>query len=153
MTVHTFAHRLCATAMVVMATGCSTAGTSVTGPSDGAFRLISAQITKTEYEMLEVTLRLTNTGTTPLRSGGCMRPDVAIDAQTAGVWSPIDILQTAELVVCIQAYTLAPGTTGEFTTAFRRAKAADLFPRDTPLRLRVVLQSGAEGPVLPISIR
>jgi hypothetical protein len=153
MTLRKLARGYIAASFAVVAGGCSAEGTSVTGPSDGAFRLISAQITKTEYEMLEVTLRLTNTGTTPLRSGGCMRPDLVIDAQTAGVWSPIDILQTAELVVCIQAYTLAPGTTGEFTTAFRRAKAADLFPRDTPLRLRVVLQSGAEGPVLPISIR
>ncbi len=153
MTIPKCARRCIATGLALIASGCSTAGTTVTGPSEGTFRLVSAQVTKSDYEMLEVTARLTNTGTTPLRSGGCLRPDVAIDTQTAGGWSPLDVLQTAELVVCIQAYTLAPGTTGEFTTAFRRAKAADVFPREVPLRLRVVLQSGSEGPVLPITIR
>jgi hypothetical protein len=153
MAMRTIMQRIGALAIIVSATGCSTLDSSVTGPTEGAFRLVRAAITRSDYELLDITAQLTNTGTVPLRGGGCMRPDVAIDVQTAGSWTPLDVLQTSELVLCVQAFTLAPGTTSEFTTSFRRARSEDVFPRDRPLRLRVVLQSGSEGPVLPITIR
>ncbi len=149
---HISATRILFAAAALAILGCSST-TRVTGPADGAFRLIDARLTASEIQYLEVTAALTNTGSTPLRSGGCLRPDVAIDVQSLEGWSTIDVLQTSELVQCVQAFTLAPGASQQFTTAFRRAKVSDLFPRDVPLRLRVLLQSGSDGPTLPITLR
>ncbi len=138
--------------LVVTAACGATAG--VTGPTTGDFRLVSAQVTSPGgVEFIEVTAALTNTGNTLLRSGGCLRPDLAIDAQAGDSWTALDVLQTSELALCIQAFTLAPGGTQQFTTAFRRAIAADLFPRGVPIRLRVLLQPTGSGPTLPLTIR
>lgn len=150
---HIVRGRVVATALLIITAGCSST-TQVTGPTDGAFRLIRAQVSApAAIEFLEVTAELTNTGTVPLRSGGCLRPDLAMDVQSFEGWTTIDVLQTSELVQCIQAFTLAPGASQQFTTAFRRGKTTDVFPRDTPLRLRVLLQPSGDGPTLPITLR
>ncbi len=140
-------------ALLVVTAACSaTAG--VTGPTTGDFRLVNAQLsTSGGVESFEVTAELTNGGSSLLRSGGCLRPDLAIDVQAGGSWTALDVLQTSDLVLCIQAFTLAPGATQQFTTAFRRATAADLFPRGVPIRLRVLLQPAGSGATLPLTIR
>ena len=141
-------------ALLLVVTAACAATARITGPIDGDFRLLSAQLTTSGgVESLEVTAELTNGGSTLLRSGGCLRPDLAIDVQAGGSWTALDVLQTSELVLCIQAFTLAPGGTQEFTTAFRRATATDRFPRGVPIRLRVLLQPSGSGPTLPLTIR
>ncbi len=141
------------TALALLPAACATTP-GVTGPSTGDFRLVRAMVTTAaNVEMLEVTAELTNTGTTLLRSGGCLRPDLAIDVQAGSGWDALDVVQTSELAVCIQAFTLAPGGTQQFTTAFRRVIAADAFPRSVPIRLRVLLQPSGSGPTLPLTIR
>ena len=153
MTQRTTATMLALLGLLLGNAGCTTSA-SVTGPTTGDFRLVSAQVsTSSDIETLEVTAELTNTGLTPLRSGGCLRPDLAIDVQSGGSWAALDVLQTSELILCIQAFTLAAGGTQQFTTAFRRATASDRFPRGVPVRLRVLLQPAGSGPMLPLTIR
>lgn len=145
--------RVAAAGIILLVAGCSTAASTVTGPVEGAFRLVSARVTPGEIEMLEITAELTNTGTVPLRSGGCLRPDLAIDFAAPGGWTALDVLQTGELVLCIQAFALGPGASQQFTTAFRRKQGFDIFPRGVPLRLRVLPIPTGDGPTLPFTIQ
>ena len=76
--------RVASAGIILLAASCSTAASTVTGPVEGAFRLVSARVTPGEIEMLDITAELTNAGTVPLRSGGCLRPDLAIDFAAPG---------------------------------------------------------------------
>ncbi len=145
--------RVAFAAVLLCVAGCSTGG-QVTGPGTSSFRLIRARITApADAELLELTAALTNTGSTLLRSGGCLRPDLAIDVQTASGWSTLNVVQSAELVQCVQSFTVAPGATQEFTAFFSpQLGAVGAFPRNVPLRARVIPQPGSDGPTLPFTL-
>lgn len=118
------------------------------------FRLLSVNITQpADADVLSLRGELTNTRSTPLVSGGCLRPNLAIDSATATGWAPISTRQSEELIQCVRAFTVDPGTTVPFEATLTPDPAvAGRFPRGVALRLRVIDTTPNDGPVVPLAL-
>jgi hypothetical protein len=131
----------------MLAAGC---GTSTVEPAGLIFSVSSSEVIGSSPQILRVVGALTNNTSTVFRSGGCQRPDIAIDSATANGWVPLGAKQEAELVLCVQAFNVTPGNTQQFQSTFVRSDTAWRFPRGVPLRLRALTITGDDGPTAAI---
>ncbi len=119
---------------------------------DVRFRILDArQSAPADAWSLIVRGQLTNSGTTPIVSGGCLRPNIAVDSLAGDRWVDLQTRQSEELVVCIRAFTVDPGSTVEFDATFSRASLA-AFPVEVPLRLRVLPAGDTPAPTVIIQL-
>lgn len=131
--------------VAVLCAGASACATS-TGLDDVRFRLLDVvQSAPAGSPTLFARGQLTNSSTTPLVSGGCLRPNISVDSLTGGRWVAMNSQQSEELVVCVRAFTVDPGGTAEFDAYFSRPNRI-AFPINVPLRLRVISQDDAVQP-------
>lgn len=126
-------------------------GSPTEANTDGViFRLLSVSVTQpADGDMLVLSGELKNTRIVPLVSGGCTRPNLAIDSATATGWAPIRTRQYEELIQCIRAFTVDPGATVRFEARLT-PEGVGLFPRGPALRLRVIDETPNAGPVVPL---
>jgi hypothetical protein len=138
-------------AMALLIAACGTTPTEAV--TDGVrFRLLSVNVSQpADADVLSLRGELTNTRRTPLVSGGCLRPTLAIDSATATGWAPVRTKQLEELIACIRAFTVDPGATVGFEATLY-PDGAGLFTRTAALRLRVVDDSPGNGPVVPLTL-
>jgi hypothetical protein len=137
---------------MVIAAGAVMACATSTGLDDVRFRVLDAQqVTDAGTPYLYLRGQLTNSGTQPLVSGGCLRPAIAVDSLAGSRWVATDAQQWEELVVCIRAYTVDPGGTSEFDATFSRPERR-AFPVGVPLRLRVLAQGDEAGPAVTMQL-
>ena len=88
---------------------------------------------------------MVNSGTEPFTNGGCTRPTIEIDRLGPTGWVTMPSLQSEELVVCIRAFTVDPGSTARFETTLVRSDRS-LYPVRTRLRIRTPVAPTGEGP-------
>lgn len=122
--------------------GCATVSTAADAIS---LRIVEAnQSAPADAPYLFLKGEIVNASTKPMRGGGCERPDIAIDSLGTHGWMPMEVNQSAELIICIRAFTVEPGQTAVFQTAFQ--SRGGWFPTGKRLRLRVLRQGDAPGP-------
>ena len=138
-------------AMALLIAACGTTPTEAV--TDGVrFRLLNVNVSQpADADVLSLRGELTNTRRTPLVSGGCLRPTLAIDSATATGWAPVETRQLEPLIFCIRAFTVDPGATVGFEADLYPA-GAGRFPRTARLRLRVVEDPPGIGAVVPLTL-
>jgi hypothetical protein len=135
----------------LLASGAVACATS-TGQDDVRFRILEArQTAPADAWTLLVRGQLTNNSTEPLVSGGCLRPNIAVDSLAGDRWVDLNTRQSEELVVCIRAFTVDPGSTAEFDATFSRTNFSE-FPAGVPLRLRVMPANDVPGPTVTFQL-
>ncbi|HYW49395.1 MAG TPA: hypothetical protein VE861_02250 [Gemmatimonadaceae bacterium] len=141
---------LCAAAVPIVS---ACASRATTEPLRGVFlQVASATTTATEVQQLRVRATITNDESQRLVVGNCLEPSAVIDSATATGWVELPSNQAISLAQCVAPLAIEARTSQTFDLVFSRANAAARFPRNVPLRLRIMLPDGVAGPVAPLQL-